>query len=138
MRSFRPALLVLACVFAQPALAFNLPSLGDSSSSIISPEQEHQLGRAWLSVLRGQVRQLEDPLLKDYVETSVYRLAESSQLNDRRLEFIILAFNPEVSARHVIGDPIIPVIYSSLIIPLVNVGNKLFDSSGSKIPFVLG
>ena len=97
MRFFRPALLVLACVFAQPSLAFNLPSLGDSSSSIISPEQEHQLGRAWLSVLRGQVRQLEDPLLKDYVETSVYRLTESSQLNDRRLEFIILA-SPELNA----------------------------------------
>jgi predicted Zn-dependent protease len=97
MRFFRPTLLVLACVFAQPSLAFNLPSLGDSSSSIISPEQEHQLGRAWLSILRGQVRQLEDPLLKDYIETSVYRLAESSQLNDRRLEFIILA-SPELNA----------------------------------------
>lgn len=97
MRFFRPALLVLACAFAQPVLAFNLPSLGDSSSSIISPEQEHQLGRAWLSVLRGQVRQLEDPLLKDYVETSVYRLAETSQLTDRRLEFIILA-SPELNA----------------------------------------
>ncbi len=97
MRFFRPALLVLACVLTQPALAFNLPSLGDSSSSIISPEQEHQLGRAWLSILRGQVRQLEDPLLKDYIETSVYRLAESSQLNDRRLEFIVLA-SPQLNA----------------------------------------
>lgn len=97
MRFFRPALLVLACVIAQPTFAFNLPSLGDSSSSIISPEQEHQLGRAWLSILRGQVRQLEDPLLKDYVESSVYRIAESSQLTDRRLEFIILA-SPELNA----------------------------------------
>lgn len=97
MRFFRPALLVLVCVFAQPTLAFDLPSLGDSSSSIISPEQEHQLGRAWLSILRGQVRQLEDPLLKDYIETSVYRIAESSQLTDRRLEFIVLA-SPELNA----------------------------------------
>ncbi len=58
MPFFRPALLVLACLLAQPALADDLPSLGDSSSSIVSPEQEHQLGRAWLSILRGQVRQL--------------------------------------------------------------------------------
>lgn len=93
----RPALLALACLFTQPVLAFDLPSLGDSSSAIISPEQEHQLGRAWLSILRGQVRQLEDPLLKDYVESSVYRLAETSQLNDRRLEFIILA-SPQLNA----------------------------------------
>ena len=97
MTFFRPALLALACILTQPVFANSLPSLGDSSSSIISPQQEHKLGRAWLSVLRGQVRQLEDPLLKDYVETSVHRLAETSQLDDRRLEFIILA-SPQLNA----------------------------------------
>ncbi len=97
MTLFRPALLALACLLLPPVFASELPSLGDSSSSIISPEQEHQLGRAWLSILRGQVRQLEDPLLKDYIESSVYRLSESSQLNDRRLEFIILA-SPQLNA----------------------------------------
>ena len=97
MSLFRPALLALACLLAHPVVASDLPSLGDSSSAIVSPEQEHQLGRAWLSMLRGQVRQLEDPLLKDYVENSVYRLAESSQLNDRRLEFILLA-SPQLNA----------------------------------------
>lgn len=97
MTFFRPALLLLACLLSPPVLASDLPSLGDSSSAIVSPEKEHQLGRAWLSILRGQVRQLEDPLLKDYVERSVYRLAESSQLNDRRIEFIILA-SPQLNA----------------------------------------
>lgn len=97
MPFFRPALLALAYILAQPVVASDLPSLGDSSSSIVSPEQEHQLGRAWLSMLRGQVRQLEDPLLKDYVENSVYRLAETSQLNDRRMEFILLA-SPQLNA----------------------------------------
>lgn len=97
MTLFRPALLVLACMLTPSVFASELPSLGDSSSSIISPEQEHQLGRAWLSTLRGQVRQLEDPLLKDYIESSVYNLVQSSQLNDRRLEFIILA-SPQLNA----------------------------------------
>lgn len=97
MTFFRPALLALACTFMQPAFASDLPSLGDSSSSIVSPEQEHKLGRAWLSILRGQVRQLEDPLLKDYIESSVYQLVQSSQLDDRRLEFIILA-SPQLNA----------------------------------------
>ena len=63
MTLFRPALLALACLLLPPVFASELPSLGDSSSSIISPEQEHQLGRAWLSILRGQVRKHEDPLL---------------------------------------------------------------------------
>ncbi|WP_263141127.1 M48 family metalloprotease [Pseudomonas sp. RIT-PI-AD] len=90
MNLLRPTLLTLACLLASPSMADDLPSLGDASSSIVSPEQEHQLGRAWLSILRGEVDQLSDPQLKDYVESSVYALAETSQLQDRRLEFILL------------------------------------------------
>lgn len=90
MPFLRPTLLTLACLLALPSHAGDLPSLGDASSAIVSPQQEHQLGRAWLSLLRGQVKQLNDPLLKDFVETSVYRLSETSQLNDRRLEFILI------------------------------------------------
>ncbi|MDE3736038.1 M48 family metalloprotease [Pseudomonas resinovorans] len=97
MNFLRPTLLTLACLLASPTTADDLPSLGDSSSSIVSPEQEHQLGRAWLSLLRGQVPQLNDPQLKDYVETSVYRLAETSQLQDRRLEFVLLN-SPQLNA----------------------------------------
>ena len=96
MNLLRPTLLALACL-ALPAGASDLPSLGDASSSIVSPEQEHRLGRAWLSVLRGQIDQLSDPQLKDYVETSVYRLAETSQLEDRRLEFVLLN-SPQINA----------------------------------------
>ncbi|MDX9688261.1 MULTISPECIES: M48 family metalloprotease [Halopseudomonas] len=76
---------------------FNLPSLGDTSSSIMSREQEYQLGRAWLSMLRGSVRTLEDPLLKDYVERHVMGLAETSQLEDRRLTFVTLD-SPQLNA----------------------------------------
>lgn len=96
MTLLRPSLLALACLVL-PAFASDLPALGDSSSSIVSPEQEHRLGRAWLSVLRGQIDQLSDPQLKDYVETSVYRLAETSQLEDRRLEFVLLD-SPQINA----------------------------------------
>ncbi|HCC61928.1 MAG TPA: peptidase M48 [Pseudomonas sp.] len=97
MKLLRPTLLTLACLIGQPVIANDLPSLGDSSSGIVSPEQEHQLGRAWLSLLRGQVPQLSDPLLKDYLERSVYRLAETSQLQDRRLEFVLLD-SPQLNA----------------------------------------
>lgn len=97
MKKLHPPLLALALLLAAPVPAYELPSLGDSSSSIVSLEQEHRLGRAWLSILRGQVRQLSDPLLKDYVERSVYKLAETSQLQERRLEFVILA-SPQLNA----------------------------------------
>ena len=90
MSLLRPTLLTLACLFALPGHADDLPSLGDASSAIVSPQEEHDLGRAWLGMLRSQVGQLSDPQLKDYVETTVYRLAESSQLQDHRLEFILI------------------------------------------------
>ncbi len=41
--------------------------------------------------------QLSDPQLKDYVETSVYSLAETSQVQDRRLEFILIN-SPQLNA----------------------------------------
>ncbi|MDP3844968.1 MAG: M48 family metalloprotease [Pseudomonas sp.] len=90
MNFLRPTLLTLACLLATPGIASDLPSLGDSSSSVVSPQQEHLLGRAWLSLLRGQVAQLNDPQLKSFVENSVYRLVETSQVQDRRLEFVLI------------------------------------------------
>ncbi|MCS3472380.1 putative Zn-dependent protease [Pseudomonas sp. JUb42] len=97
MKFLRPTLLTLACLLSVPSFAIDLPALGDASSAIVSPEQEHSLGRAWLAMLRSQVAQLSDPILKDYVETSVYRLAETSQVQDRRLEFILIN-SPELNA----------------------------------------
>lgn len=90
MKFLRPTLLTLACLLASPSFADDLPSLGDASSAIVSPQQEYQLGRAWLGMLRGQVPQLSDPQLKDFVETTVYRLAETSQVQNPRLEFILI------------------------------------------------
>lgn len=90
MNLLRPSLLALAYLLTSPVQASDLPSLGDSSSSIVSPLQEHVMGRAWLSMLRGQVSQLDDPQLKNFVENSVYKLAETSQVQDRRLEFVLI------------------------------------------------
>lgn len=101
MNLLRPTLLSLACLLASPAIApaiaDDLPSLGDSSSSIVSPEQEFQLGRAWLSLVRSQVPQLNDPQLKEFVESSVYKLAETSDLHDHRLVFILIK-DPQINA----------------------------------------
>lgn len=94
----RATLLCAGLITAMPSLAYdNLPSLGDSSSAIVSPLQEYQLGRAWLNLLRSQVPRLNDPLAKDYIETKVKRLAQSSRLEDKRLEFILIK-DPELNA----------------------------------------
>jgi len=97
--STRRSLFLLLTLLLYPAalIGSDLPALGDASSGIVSPGQERQLGHAWLSLLRGQVRQLHDPLLKDFVENSVYRLAETSALQDRRLSFIFID-SPQLNA----------------------------------------
>ena len=42
MTFLRPTLLTLACLLASPGFADDLPSLGDASSAIVSPQQEYQ------------------------------------------------------------------------------------------------
>lgn len=70
--------------------AQDLPDLGDASSSILTPEQELRLGRAWLRSLRSQVSILEDPLVQDYVEHLVYRLARYSELKEPDLAIVVV------------------------------------------------
>jgi len=82
-----------------------LPNLGESSTSLFSPEQEYQLGRAWLRVFRSQAPTLDDPMLQDYLEDLIYRLVTHSQLQDRRIEVVIVD-NPVINAFAVPGGVI--------------------------------
>lgn len=79
-----------------------LPMLGDTTSGIVSLQQEHELGRAWLKMFRSRVATHNDPLTQDYIESLVYRLASHSELVDRRLELILIN-NPTMNAFAVPG-----------------------------------
>ncbi len=87
--AFLAALLALTQTDAVRAADIELPSLG-TTSGIISQQQEHDLGRAWLRVYRNRIPTLDDPQLQDYLEQLTYRLASHSQLQDRRLEMLII------------------------------------------------
>ena len=78
----------------------------------MSLNQEYYLGRAWLMSFRRQAPILDDALIQDYVEGLVYRLAENSQLKDRRLEIIVVK-NPTINAFAVPGG--IVGVHSGLI-----------------------
>lgn len=80
----------------------SLPVLSDASSSIISPEQEHRLGRNWARMLRGQAKLLPDPLVKQYLADLLWQIAPHSDLSDLRLELIVLD-NPTFNAFAVPG-----------------------------------
>ena len=79
-----------------------LPALGDASGGIVSPQQERELGESWARAFRAQVPTSHDPLLIDYLEKLVTKLAGFSQLSDKRLE-LLLVKNPTMNAFAVPG-----------------------------------
>ena len=101
------ALLMSALFLASSSTAkeLKLPNLGESSTSLFSPEQEYQMGRAWLRVFRSQAPTIDDPLLQEYIEDLVYRLVTHSELQDRRVEVVIVD-NPVINAFAVPGGVI--------------------------------
>jgi len=68
----------------------SLPVLTDSTSSTISLEEEHRLGRSWVRTLRGRAKLLDDPVVKQYLHDLLWTIAANSQLTDRRLELVVL------------------------------------------------
>jgi beta-barrel assembly-enhancing protease len=88
----RFALVALLCLGAGlgQAQQQDLPELGDPTVAIISAEQEYRLGRGWLRNLRGQTPIMEDPLVQEYVEHLVYRLASFSELNEPDLAIVVI------------------------------------------------
>jgi predicted Zn-dependent protease len=88
----RFALVAVLCLGAGlgQAQQQDLPELGDPTVAIISAEQEYRLGRGWLRDLRGQTPIMEDPLVQEYVEHLVYRLASFSELNEPDLAIVVI------------------------------------------------
>lgn len=96
------ALIVSQLFWAAALQAEELPRLGDSTSSVVSPEQEYRLGRAWLRQLRAQAPIIQDPLIHEYFYDLVYRLAANSEIQRPELETIVLN-SPDINAFAVPG-----------------------------------
>lgn len=73
-------------VAAQP----KLPSLGDASSRIISPQLERRIGRGFLQQLHASYPTTPDPLLKYWVENHISSLAQHSELKESILSVAII------------------------------------------------
>lgn len=67
-----------------------LPELGDPAGGLISPDQEFRMGRTWLRQLRGQAPVLNDPLVQEYVEHLVYKMASHSDLHQPDLAIVVI------------------------------------------------
>lgn len=84
---------------------FGLPVLGDATSGVISLQQEHELGRAWLRAFRSRVQTLDDPQLHVYVRDLLYELSAYSSLENPELELVVIN-NPTMNAFAVPGGVI--------------------------------
>lgn len=67
-----------------------LPVLGDTSSAMISPAQEKELGQSALKYYRSQVPTSSDPLVIDYLEQLINRLLPYSQLEDKHIDLVVV------------------------------------------------
>ena len=99
------AVIVLAAGLATAAVAGSaraelpdqLPELGDTSSSIISPQLERKIGRDFLKQVNSGLPTISDPLLKHYTLRHMTKLAQHSELDDKLLS-VALIDSPQINA----------------------------------------
>ncbi|WP_041523429.1 M48 family metalloprotease [Gilvimarinus agarilyticus] len=86
--------LVLSLLLALPYTGrtdeLNLPDFGDTSSGIVSYQEEKRLGQLFMRSYRAQVPTSDDPLLISYLRDLIGQLAQYSQLNNRNFELIVV------------------------------------------------
>jgi predicted Zn-dependent protease len=92
----KPILLFCACllclVTGQPAFATgnDLPDIGSAANSMVSTDQEYQIGRMVVRGLESAGRILEDPLVKDYIEEVGHKLVVHAHDGEHRFNFFVV------------------------------------------------
>ncbi len=79
-----------------------LPELGDSVGALTSDEETHDLGQEWLRQFRAKVPESNDAVMYDYLQKLIHKIAQGSDLQDKRLELIVVK-NPTLNAFAVPG-----------------------------------
>jgi len=79
---------------AQPV---DLPSIGDSSESFLSTEEEQRLGDAFMRNIRQSVTINDDPEINEYIQSLGYRLLANSDVQGRKFTFFVVV-DPSINA----------------------------------------
>jgi predicted Zn-dependent protease len=88
MKRLLSALLVAA--LAMPAHPDDLPELGDTSSSTLSPQQEQALGRQVMLEIRSDRDYFADPFTADYLNNLGYKLVANAGGGSQEFEFFVV------------------------------------------------
>lgn len=67
-----------------------LPTLGETSAGLISPSEEYALGQELIRLYRASLPTSQDPFIESYLAELLQRISTRSELQDKRLELIVL------------------------------------------------
>jgi len=79
------------------ALAVDLPSIGDSSGTFLSAEEEQRLGDAFMRNIRQALTINDDPEINEYIQSLGYRLLANSDTGGRKFTFFVVE-DPNINA----------------------------------------
>jgi predicted Zn-dependent protease len=79
------------------ALDTTLPELGNSARSVVTPEREREIGRAFMRKIRQANSVINDPLLVDYIQQIGSKLVNHSHAAGQDFSFFLLD-NPQINA----------------------------------------
>jgi predicted Zn-dependent protease len=83
--------------------SLDLPTIGHTSSTLVSIEQERKLGEAWLRSLLGQVKTFSNPVIEEYLTQLIYTLAPYSNVVDKNFS-LVMVDSPALNAFAVPGS----------------------------------
>ena len=86
-----------AVFLADNSHKFDLPDMGDSSGTIISPAEEKELGEAFFRSLHAQVEINQDPEVQEYIQDIGGKLASNSDGSGLAFHFFVVTEN-EINA----------------------------------------
>jgi beta-barrel assembly-enhancing protease len=82
--------------------AIDLPSIGVDNDGSVSTQEEYRLGQAWLRLFRRQSPIVTEPIINDYVEKLLTKLASRSPLHQQKLSLVVVD-HPSINAFAVPG-----------------------------------
>lgn len=82
-------ILLLTCSHAL-STGNNLPEIHSNHSSSYQLEKEYELGQAWVRLMRSQAPLLDLPVVTSYLRDRLWQLAPHSELQDKRLELLVI------------------------------------------------
>ena len=89
--------LLLCLMGTQASGNARLPDIGDSATTVFSPQYERRLGHAFLRYLRGAAPLVTDQALQGYIQSLGERIARHSDEPDRRFIFVVV-FDDAINA----------------------------------------